>query len=30
MALWTLLFLTSPFRKPMLKYIKPFMEFVVG
>ena len=28
--LWTVLFVTSPYRTPVLKYIRPFMEFVVG
>jgi len=28
--LWTSLLLTSPYRKVLLKYLKPFLEFVVG
>jgi hypothetical protein len=29
-GLWTLLFLSSPYRSGILKYTQPFMEFVAG
>lgn len=29
-VLWTTLLMTSPYRNNILKYLKPFLEFVVG